>query len=207
MPFQFARLTAALALGSLTTSALAQSAVPPSAPLALLGAPAPTTAPTALKAAYRVRLTSTWPQETAAAGCRNGGEETLDGTLSRNADGTYSGTLSRRTELLFCGGHGAHAGADAASCALTLRGQGTVDVTGVVMGDEASPSGRAVRLMWTPTPGHEAAVSGACASGFKDAMKAMYLSTPHGVEFALTAAGAGPRWERLEDYAWEVTLE
>jgi hypothetical protein len=35
----------------------------------------------------------------------------------------------------------------------------------------------------------------------------MYLSTPHAVEFPLTSAGAGPRRERLENYAWKVELE
>ncbi len=82
-----------------------------------------------------------------------------------------------------------------------------MDVTGVVLGDEISPSGRAVRLTWTPAPGQEADVSGTCASAFKDAVRALYLSIPHGAEFALTSIGAGPRTERLENYAWQVTLE
>lgn len=207
MSFPFPRLVAAFALGSLATSAAAQSVVAPSASLALTSAPAPPTPmPGVLKAAYRVRLTSTWPQETTAGGCRNGGQEMLEGTLTRNADGTYAGTFDRHTELLFCGAHGPQ-GSTAAGCALTLEGHGTVAMTGVVRGDETSPSGRSVVATWTPTSGHEAAVSGACASTFKDAVKAMYLSTPHAAEFPLTPAGAGPRTERLENYAWSVELE
>jgi hypothetical protein len=150
---------------------------------------------------YQVLLTSAWSQET-AGGCRNGGTETVEGALSRNADGTYSGSFVRRTELLFCGAHSAAA----RSCALTLVGRGSVVMTGVVMDDEASPSGRSVRATWIPAPGHEAVVSGACPAAFKDAMREMYLSTPHAVEFPLTAAGAGPRTERLENYAWTVEL-
>ncbi len=61
--------------------------------------------------------------------------------------------------------------------------------------------------MWTPAPAHQASVRGACAPAFKQAMKEMYLSTPHAVEFPLTSAGAGPRTERLENYAWKVELE
>jgi hypothetical protein len=50
-------------------------------------------------------------------------------------------------------------------------------------------------------------VHGACAPAFKQAMKEMYLSTPHAAEFPLTSVGAGPRTERLENYAWKVELE
>ncbi len=207
MSFWFPGIATVLTLGSLATSALAQRAVTRSASLARTDAPAPTPTPPTLKAAYRVQLTGTWPQETTAGGCRNGGEETLEGMLSGNGDGRYTGTFTRRTEILFCGGHGGRAGAVSASCALTLKGRDSVDVTGVVMGDETSPSGRAVRLTWTPAPGQEADVSGTCASAFKDAVRALYLSIPHGAEFALTSIGAGPRTERLENYAWQVTLE
>jgi hypothetical protein len=34
----------------------------------------------------------------------------------------------------------------------------------------------------------------------------MYLSTRHGAEIPLTTADAGPRTERLENYAWAVEL-
>ena len=49
--------------------------------------------------------------------------------------------------------------------------------------------------------------AGTCAPAFKQAMKQMYLSTPHAVEFPLTSAGTGPRTERLENYAWKVELK
>jgi hypothetical protein len=162
-------------------------------------------APTpALKPAYRVRLTSTWPQEV-AGGCRNGGAETLDGILTRNVDGSYSGSFARTTRLLFCGAHGAE-GTAAQSCALTLDGKGTVTAQGVLVDDETSPSGWSARIEWTPAPGHAAAVTGACPSAFKEALRKMYLTTRHGAEIPLTTAGAGPRKERLENYAWSVEL-
>jgi hypothetical protein len=195
---------AALMLAALIPShGAAQSALRPArASFALVGeAPAPA----ALKTAYHVRLTSTWPQEAAGA-CRNGGEETLDGTLTRNADGTYSGSFARNTRLLFCGAHGSE-GAARESCALTLLGKGRVTANGAVMEDEISPSGRSVRVEWAPAPGHSAVVTGACPAGFKEALREMYLTTRHGAEIPLTTAGAGPRTERLENYAWTVELE
>lgn len=200
-------LAAALALAGLTPMAgAAQSASsPPTIVLTLVDGPTPARA--ALKPVYHVRLTSTWPQEAAADGCRNGGEETIEGTLSRDADGTYAGTFTRRTELLFCGAHGSHQHAEAAACELALTGRGDVSAIGVVRNDEASPTGQEVRLVWTPAPAHQASVRGACAQAFKAAMKEMYLSTPHAAEFPLTSAGAGPRTERLENYAWRVELE
>ena len=194
-------------------AALALAALIPSAGAgerALWPAPASFTfvreapAPAVLKTAYHVRLDSTWPQES-AGDCRNGGEETLDGTLTRNTDGTYSGSFARNTRLLFCGAHGSE-GATAERCALTLRGEGRVTANGVVMEDETSPSGRSVRVEWTPVSGHSAAVTGACPAAFKDALRGMYLTTRHGAEFPLTTAGEGPRTERLENYAWAVEL-
>jgi len=200
-------LAAALALAGLTPMAgRAQStSSPPTIALTLADAPMP--ARPALKPVYHVRLTSTWPQEATAGGCRNGGEETIEGTLTREADGTYSGTFTRRTELLFCGVHGGHQEAATAACELALTGRGDVHATGVVRDDEASPSGQEVRLVWTPAPAHQASVRGACAPAFKAAMREMYLSTPHAAEFPLTSAGASPRTERLENYAWKVELE
>jgi hypothetical protein len=199
-------LAAALALAGLTPMVgRAQSAATPPTITILLANGAMPERP-ALKPVYHVRLTSTWPQE-AAGGCRNGGEETIEGTLAREADGTYTGTFARRTELLFCGTHGTHQDAGAAACELALTGRGDVSATGVVRDDQASPSGQEVRLVWTPAAAHEASVRGACAPAFKQAMKEMYLSTPHAVEFPLTSAGAGPRTERLENYAWTVELE
>ena len=178
--------SAALA-GTAPASAAAQARRPTSPSMSLAGAPG--TAPAALKPAYHVRLTSTWPQETGGQDCRNGGEEDVEGTLSRNADGTF------RT----AGGSG--------SCAITLAGSGQVRATGVVLADDQSPSGRSMRLVWSPAPDQRATVTGACADSFKRAVKAMYLSTAHAAEFGLTPAGAGPRTERLENYAWKVELE
>lgn len=200
-------LAAALALAGLTPIAGGAQSVPSSPTIALSLADRPIPARPALKPVYHVRLTSTWPQEAAAGGCRNGGEETIEGTLAREPDGTYTGTFARHTELLFCGVHGSRRGTEPAACELALTGQGDVNATGVVREDQASPSGREVRLVWTPEPAHQASVRGACAPAFKEAMKEMYLSTPHAVEFPLTSAGAGPRTERLENYAWKVELE
>jgi hypothetical protein len=204
MSFRISPLAAALALGTAAAPMAAQSTAgntPTS--LALTESPIPPPAPGALKPAYRLRLTSTWPQQAVTAGCRNGGEETLDGRLTENADGTYSGRFARRTRMLFCGAHGAAASA----CSLELAGNGTVTMTGVVLADETSPSGRSIRVTWIPAAGHEAAVTGACADGFKQAVQEMYLSTPHAAEFPLTTVGAGARTEQLENYAWKVELE
>ena len=195
---------AALALAALLPAeGAAQGALRPARASFALTGEAPALA--ALKTAYHVRLTSTWPQEVVGA-CRNGGEETLDGTLTRNADGTYSGSFARSTRLLFCGAHGSE-GATAERCALTLQGEGRVTANGVVMEDETSPSGRSVRVEWTPVSGHSAAVTGACPAAFKDALRGMYLTTRHGAEFPLTTAGEGPRTERLENYAWTVEVD
>jgi hypothetical protein len=200
-------LAAALALAGLTPMAGGAQSASGSRTIALSLADGPMPARPALKPVYHVRLTSTWPQEAAAGGCRNGGEETIEGTLAREADGTYTGTFARRTQLLFCGVHGSRQDIEAETCELALTGQGDVSATGVVRDDEASPSGQEVRLVWTPQPAHRASVRGACAPAFKEAMKEMYLSTPHAAEFPLTSAGAGPRTERLENYAWKVELE
>ena len=204
MSFRFSPLAAALAFGAAVAPAAAQSAVADApAALALTAASVPAPVPLALKAAYRLHLTSTWPQYIASEGCRNGGEETLDGLLIRNADGTYSGRFARHTELLFCGAHGPAA----AGCSLVLAGNGAVAMTGVVLSDEASPSGRSMRVTWTPAPEHEAEVTGQCAEGFKLAVRQMYLTTLHAAEFPLTTVGSPPRTERLDSYAWEVELE
>jgi hypothetical protein len=199
-------LASALALAGLAPVAAAQSAPPPPT-IALTAAEGPSPARAVLKSAYHVRLTSTWPQEVTAGGCRNGGKEIIEGTLARDADGTYTGTLARRTELLFCGAHGAREGVQASACALTLTGRGSVEAGGVVRDDEAGPAGQEVRLVWTPALDHQATVRGECAPAFKEAVKRMYLSTPHAAEFPLTTAGAGRRTERLENYAWTVELE
>jgi hypothetical protein len=167
-----------------------------------LSSPASTAAP-ALAERYRVRLESAWPQLPAGAGCVNGGNETVEGVLTRTGSEDYAGSFTRTTHLLFCGAHGV--GGDA--CALTLDGEGGVEMRGVVVTDERSPSGRALRVAWTPDSAHLARASGACGADFKEKVERMYLSVRHGVEFALPKAGAAPRRERLEDFAWTVEVE
>ena len=212
MGFRISLLAAALLVSGAAGSVSAQASSPEgtASSLALTTAPesaaarAPVLgpAPGALKSAYRIRLTSRWPQESVSAQCRNGGLETLTGTLSRNADGTYFGNFTRETRLLFCGAHGPVTSA----CSLDLVGKGSVAMTGAVMADEASPSGRSIRVTWTPAAGHQAAVTGTCAQGFKQAVRGMYLSTLHAAEFPLTTVGSGPRTDELESYAWRVEV-
>lgn len=200
-------LAAALALATFATPLGAQSAARADVPakvFALRDVPA-RPRPAALKSEYRIHLQSTWPQLAGAtAACFNGGEETLDGVLTAKADGTYGGILERRTRLLFCGAHGAGATGE---CQLTLRGEGAVDVSALVLSDDASPSGRLARLTWLPSRGHRASVTGECAQSFKSAVEAMYLNAHHSVEMPLTVAGSAPVTVRLEDYAWTVSVE
>jgi hypothetical protein len=152
---------------------------------------------------YHLSLKSAWPQLGASRiACRNGGDEMVRGMVSRNAAGIYEGTLDRSTLLFFCGTHGV----SGKSCELVLEGDGSVAVQGVVVPDEASPSGSALRLSWTPKANHAARVQGACPADFKRSVREMYLSVRHGAEFALPLAGKGMR-ERLEDYAWTVEVE
>jgi hypothetical protein len=108
-----------------------------------------------------------------------------------------------RPLILFCGAHGA--GGDA--CAIVLEGNGEVAMTGVVVPDETSPSGRALRVWWRPSLTHRAAVRGACSADFKGAVEDMYLSVRHGAEFPVPEAGTGKHTERLENYAWTVEIE
>ncbi len=172
--------------------------------LALSPSPA-SPSPSALKQQYHVRLRSAWPQYRASPGCENGGEEVLDGVLSADSSGLYSGTFVRETRLLFCGAHGSEATA-MEGCALTLEGKGSVTMSGVVVGDETSPSGLSAWIEWSPMPGHRATVTGSCPAAFKDALRKMYLTIRHWAEFPLTTAGEGPRTERLENYPWSVEL-
>jgi hypothetical protein len=190
-------LLSGLALTTLSaTSAAAQS-------IAYGEAPAPRRAD-ALPRAYHLKLESAWPQAAAAAEqCRNGGDETVEGMLTQNADGTYRGQLDRRTLILFCGAHGA----DGQACELILEGDGNVAMTGVIVPDETSPSGNALRVAWRPSPTHGATVRGACSADFKRSVEQMYLSVRHGAEFAVPGMGEGKRVERLENYAWTVEIE
>jgi hypothetical protein len=163
---------------------------------------APAHPPAELAATYQVRLESAWPQ-LAGGGCENGGNETVEGTLTRSPTGEYGGTFTRRTHLLFCGAHAA----SGAACALVLDGEGSVQVHGIVTEDDQSPSHRGVRLTWTPDANHAVTVRGECSTEFTEGIRRMYLTARHGAEFALPAAGAGPTSERLEDYAWVVDVQ
>jgi hypothetical protein len=179
--------------------------VPPAAAQAIAyGEPPPIRSRAeALAERYHVRLTSTWPQLAADDGCVNGGGEVVEGALIRTGADEYRGTLYRRTHLVFCGAHGPAGD----RCALALDGEGGVVMRGMVMSDHTSPTGRVLRVGWTPAAGHAARVNGACAAEFKKRVERMYLTARHGVEFALPNAGAAPRTERLEDYAWVVEVE
>ena len=160
--------------------------------------------PPALAATYHLTLTSNWPSNGDTEGCGNGGEEVVEGTLTRRGPDRYEGTFRRHTILRFCGSHGT---SSEAQCTMTLQGAGAVAAVGDVLADDQSESGRALRLTWTPEPGHSAGTEGACAPAFKDKVKALYLTVSHGVEFDLPAAGAAPRTERPEGYAWTVAIE
>ena len=113
----------------------------PSIVLLAAATAAPAHPPAELAATYQVRLESAWPR-LPGGGCENGGNETVEGTLTRSPGGEYEGTFTRRTRLLFCGAHAA----SGAACALVLDGEGSVQVHGLVTDDERSPSGRALRL-------------------------------------------------------------
>jgi hypothetical protein len=170
------------------------------------GAPGsrPQPAATNLEASYHLTLTSTWPRWSGApVGCADGGIETVEGMPHRIGAGKYSGTFTRRTRLLFCGSHGSGTG----SCELTLVGNGKVAMTGVVVPDESSPSGRSARLSWVPGAGHQAMVEGQCAEGFKQAVQQMYLTVRHGAEVPLPAAGAARIKRQLENYAYIAEVE
>jgi hypothetical protein len=189
-------LTSGVALTILSTATAATQAI------AYRELPAPRAA-APLAAAYHLSLESAWPQlGTSGIACRNGGDEMIGGMVTRNAAGIYEGTLDRTTLLFFCGTHSA----SGTSCELVLEGDGSVAVQGVVVADEASPSGSALRLSWTPMADHLAEVQGECSADFKRSVREMYLSVRHGVEFALPVAGKGMR-ERLENYAWTVEVE
>jgi len=157
----------------------------------------------ALAATYHLTLTSDWPSNGDSEGCGNGGKEVIEGTLTRHGPDRYEGTLRRRTVLRFCGAHGT----SDAECTMTLKGAGAVAAVGDLLAGEAGDGGRMLRLVWAPQAGHSAETEGACSPGFKDQVRAMYLSVRHGVEFSLPAAGAAPRTERPEGYAWIVAVE
>lgn len=153
-----------------------------------------------LAAAYTLSLVSDWPQLSVGASCFNGGQEALEGTLTRGADGGYAGRLERRATILFCGVHGGAA----SSCALTLTSHGAVDARANLLPDGTEP---VVELRWTaPHGADDVAIQGDCPSAFNDSLRRMYLGVTHVLEFPLPVAGEGARTVRLDDFGWIVEV-
>ncbi len=154
-----------------------------------------------LAASYTLSLVSDWPQLAAGTACFNGGQEALDGTLTRTAGGSYAGQLERRATILFCGVHGAAASA----CALTLRSRGPVEARGEILPDAAGGETPVVQLTWGAEPGaSEVTIEGDCPAAFNESLRRMYLAVSHSLEFPLPLAGEAARTTRLEDYGWIV---
>lgn len=147
-----------------------------------------------LREAYALRLTSDWPQYRSGAGCVNGGDEVVAGTLEATEAG-YAGTLRRDATIRFCGSHGQASDA----CTLTLTSSGPVDATARVytVGESAM-----LLVSWqAPEGAGEATVHGDCAPAFEDSVRRLYFSVAHSLEVPLPA-GSGGHTVRLEDYGW-----
>jgi hypothetical protein len=156
---------------------------------------------TGFAASYTLRLVSDWPQLSVAGSCFNGGQEALDGTLTRTAEGSYEGQLERRATILFCGVHGAAA----STCALTLSSRGPVEARGRLLPTPIGGDVPVVELSWAAAPGaSEVGIQGDCPEAFNDSLRRMYLAVTHSLEFPLPLAGEGSRTIRLEDYGWIV---
>jgi hypothetical protein len=154
-----------------------------------------------LAPAYTLNLVSDWPQLSVGATCFNGGQEVLDGTLTRTGSGSYAGRLERRATILFCGVHGGAASA----CALTLTSSGPVEAKGELLADGADGAAPVVELTWSAAAGaSEVAIHGDCPARFNDSLRRMYLGVSHTLEFPLPLAGEGARTVHLEDYGWIV---
>jgi hypothetical protein len=159
----------------------------------------------ALNPSYHIRLTSAWPQTESPAGeCLNGGEEVLEGVLTRVADEGYAGELHRTTVIRFCGRHAAAR----TLCSITLTGQGPVMAEATIEPGPGSWGDHPVRLRWTPDSARtEVQVDGDCELPFATGLKAMYATVAHGVEFTLPAAGdSNHQTQRLFDYGWIVEV-
>ncbi|HXI21992.1 MAG TPA: hypothetical protein VNH46_12940 [Gemmatimonadales bacterium] len=154
---------------------------------------------------YQVRLVSDWPQlSNGGLGCVNGGQEVLEGTLTRASDGGYEGTLRRTATIRFCGVHG---GAREA-CALTLTSAGTVKAEGRVTPTAAGWADPELALTWfAPAGASDVVVEGDCDAGFNASLRRLYLGVAHSIEFPLPAAGTGRRVTRLDDYGWIVEVQ
>ncbi len=158
---------------------------------------------TALASSYTLSLVSDWPQLSVGGACFNGGQEALNGTLTRTAGGGYAGRLERRATILFCGVHG---GAESA-CALSLTSRGPVEARGELLPDAAEGAAPVVELRWAASEGaSEVVIRGDCAPGFNESLRRMYLGVTHALEFSLPLAGEGPRTVRLEDFGWIVEV-
>jgi hypothetical protein len=161
--------------------------------------------PLVLRSSYKIRLTSAWPQlRTSGGECVNGGQEVLEGVLTRSADGRYTGVFTRLTGFLFCGVHATAVEA----CQLSLAGSGEVEAVAQVYRHEEDSVGQGIALSWRPDPERsEVRITGSCIKTFEDRLEAMYLSALHQVEFTLPWAGSGPQVEDLEDYGWVVEID
>lgn len=158
---------------------------------------------TGLASVYTLSLVSDWPQLSAGNGCFNGGQEALNGTLTRTASGSYTGQLERRATILFCGVHSGTASA----CALTLTSRGMVEARGDLLPHVADGSAPVVELTWAAAEGaSEVAIQGDCSSSFNESLRRMYLGVTHALEFPLPLAGEGALTVRLEDYGWTVEV-
>lgn len=157
-----------------------------------------------LKPAYQVKLVSDWPQLSAGGvGCVNGGQEVLEGKLVQTSSGDYTGQLVRKGTIRFCG---VHAGV-AEVCALTLTSAGTVTARGAVAPIGNGWTSPVVTLRWSsPEGSSEAVVEGDCSAQFNEAVRRLYLSVSHSVEFLLPTADQGPSTVRLDDFGWIVDV-
>lgn len=153
-----------------------------------------------LKESYQLRLVSDWPQLTSGdLSCVNGGQEVLEGRLTRNPSGGYNGQLTRKATIRFCGVHGG----SASSCALTLTSEGTVSALATAL----LPTGNLVELRWfAPEGASQVLVEGDCSAQFNDSVRRLYLGASHSVEFGLPGVSEGSKTVRLDDYGWIVDV-
>jgi hypothetical protein len=158
-----------------------------------------------LKPAYLLRLVSDWPQLSGGGlGCVNGGQEVLEGKLTQTSSGEYAGQLTRKGTIRFCGVHGGAAEA----CALTLTSGGMVAARGMVTPVGPGWGEPQIELRWyAPDGASDAVVEGDCTAQFNDAVRRLYLSASHSLEFRLPTADQGRRTARLDDYGWIVDVE
>lgn len=185
-------------LGALGGYALATPArpLPPLVARAVVGA--------MLASRYELHVVSDWPQYgIPGTSCVNGGQEVLNGTLSRLEGDSYGGTLERRTTIRFCGSHGQ---AQDQACSLTLTSHGPVEARGEVIPGAGPGPGATLALRWT-TPADAApddiAIEGTCAPAFTARLRALYQGVSHAMEVPVPLLGEAPTLVRLEQ-GWIV---